>query len=157
MVYGEGPGENWSDGNNTHPWYGIDYRHCVDSTEIGKSYTSISSYFGLYFKTGGYRFIFDGGDVGIGTTSPIEKLDVHGNIISNNIRIYGNEVTNNSKGLFIQASDKTNRAFLTYNGNVENTSYLNICSTFGNIVLSPSRNVGIGTTTPAYKLDVIGS
>lgn len=97
------------------------------------------------------------GNIGIGTVSPIEKLDVHGNIISNNIRIYGNEVTNNSKGLFIQASDKTNRAFLTYNGNVENTSYLNICSTFGNIVLSPSRNVGIGTTTPAYKLHVAGN
>lgn len=157
LIHGNNIGDDWSDGNNTHPWYGIDYRHCVDSTETGKAYTSISSYFGLYFKTGGSRFIFDGGNVGIGTASPIEKLDVHGNIISNNIRIYGNEVTNNSKGLFIQASDKTNRAFLTYNGNVENTSYLNICSTFGNIVLSPYRNVGIGTITPAYKLDVIGS
>lgn len=85
--------------------------------------------------------------------APITAPSFNGNII----RIYGNEVTNNSKGLFIQASDKTNRAFLTYNGNVENTSYLNICSSFGNIVLSPSRNVGIGTTTPAYKLDVNGN
>lgn len=100
--------------------------------------------------------ILPNGNIGIGTASPIEKLDVHGNIISNNIRIYGNEVTNNSKGLFIQASDKTNRAFLTYNGNVENTSYLNICSSFGNIVLSPYIYVGIGTTTPAYKLHVAG-
>lgn len=156
LIYGDSVTEDWSDGNNTHPWYGIDYRHCVDSTETGKSYTSISSYFGLYFKTGGSRFIFDGGNVGIGTTSPIEKLDVNGNIISNNIRIYGNQVTNDSKGLFIQASDKTNRAFLTYNGNTDNNSYLNIGSTFGNIVLSTSRNVGIGTTTPAYKLHVVG-
>lgn len=95
------------------------------------------------------------GNIGIGTTSPIEKLDVNGNIISNNIRIYGNEVTNDSKGLFIQASDKANRGFITYNGNTSD-GYLNICSTFSHIVLSPYGNVGIGTTTPHYKLDVNG-
>lgn len=82
LVYHDSLNEDWSDGNNTHPWYGIDYRHCVDSAETGKSYTSISSYFGLYFKTGGYRFIFDGGYVGIGTNSPAYKLHVVGNIYS---------------------------------------------------------------------------
>ena len=80
LVYGNSFDEDWSDGNNTHPWYGIDYRHCVDSSKPGKSYTSISSYFGLYFKTGGSRFIFDGGDVGIGTTAPSHKLHVSGEI-----------------------------------------------------------------------------
>lgn len=82
LIYGDSLDEDWSDGNNTHPWYGIDYRHCVDSTEIGKAYTSISSYFGLYFKTGGWRFIFDGGNVGIGTSTPAYKLDVRGDIYS---------------------------------------------------------------------------
>lgn len=80
LVYGNSFDEDWSDGNNTHPWYGIDYRHCVDSAETGKSYTSISSYFGLYFKTGGSNFIFDGGNVGIGTTAPSHKLHVSGEI-----------------------------------------------------------------------------
>jgi hypothetical protein len=82
LIYGDSLSEDWSDGNNTHPWYGIDYRHCVDSTETGKSYTSISSYFGLYFKTGGSRFIFDGGNVGIGTAVPAYKLHVAGDIYS---------------------------------------------------------------------------
>lgn len=80
LIHGDSLDEDWSDGNNTHPWYGIDYRHCVDSTETGKAYTSISSYFGLYFKTGGQRFIFDGGNVGIGTNSPAYKLHVVGDI-----------------------------------------------------------------------------
>lgn len=80
VIYGDSLSEDWSDGNNTHPWYGIDYRHCIDPTETGKAYTSISSYFGLYFKTGGYSFIFDGGNVGISTNTPSYKLHVAGNI-----------------------------------------------------------------------------
>ena len=99
LVHGNNIGDDWSDGNNTHPWYGIDYRHCVDSAETGKAYTSISSYFGLYFKTGvGYRFIFDGGNVGIGTTSPTYKLDVKGDI-----RATGNSYATH----FYESSDKT--------------------------------------------------
>lgn len=95
LIYGDSLNEDWSDGNNTHPWYGIDYRHCVDSTETGKAYTSISSYFGLYFKTGGYRFIFDGGNVGIGTKSPAYKLHVAGDIYSSDRVIANNSVLSN--------------------------------------------------------------
>lgn len=110
LIYGDSLNEDWSDGNNTHPWYGIDYRHCVDSSETGKSYTSISSFFGLYFKTGGSRFIFDGGNVGIGTKSPAYKLHVAGDIYSSaTIRTAGQNgaivLSNDSNSAWISALD----------------------------------------------------
>lgn len=110
LIYGDSLNEDWSDGNNTHPWYGIDYRHCVDSTETGKAYTSISSYSGLYFKTGGCRFIFDGGNVGIGTKSPAYKLHVAGDIYSSaTIRTAAQNqaimLTNDSNPAWISAQD----------------------------------------------------
>lgn len=107
LIYGDSLNEDWSDGNNTHPWYGIDYRHCVDSTETGKAYTSISSYFGLYFKTGGYRFIFDGGNVGIGTAVPAYKLHVAGEIYSSSV------IRSNAQNGAIFLSNDANPAWIS--------------------------------------------
>lgn len=107
LIYGDRLNEDWSDGNNTHPWYGIDYRHCVDSTETGKSYTSISSYFGLYFKTGGSRFIFDGGDIGIGTKLPGHKLHVVGDIYSTT------SIRSNGQNKAIVLSNGSNPAWIS--------------------------------------------
>ena len=76
---------------------------------------------------------------------------------SRNVTIWGNQVTDDSKGLFIQASDWSNRAWITWNGNTETTDYLNIHSVYGNINLTPAKNVGIGTTSPSQKLHVEGN
>ena len=94
---------------------------------------------------------FDGtqnltGDITIGTSSAASKLI-----------IYGAQVTDDSKGIFLRASDYTNRAYLTWNGNVASSDYLNIHTGFGNICLTPAYNVGVGTTSPSYKLDVNGT
>ncbi len=93
---------------------------------------------------------FDGsadltGDITIGTSSSASKLI-----------IYGAQVSDDTKGLFLRASDNTNRAWITWNGNVSSTDYMNIHTGWGNICLTPNKNVGIGTTAPSYKLHVNG-
>lgn len=75
--------DTWSDGTHTHPWYGFDHRY----PNTGTNSTTISDYFGMTIKTYntllldcGTLLLNSRDNVGIGTTSPTQKLDVHGNI-----------------------------------------------------------------------------
>lgn len=75
--------DTWSDGTHTHPWYGFDHRY----PNTGAYSTTISDYHGMTIKTYntllldcGTLLLNSRNNVGIGTTSPTQKLDVHGNI-----------------------------------------------------------------------------
>jgi hypothetical protein len=107
------------------------------------------------------------GSVGIGTITPFQKLDVqNGNARINNTFIgdvgYGaiwggfshyNQANTTGYG-FLQSSDGTYTLF-----NKQNTGNGFIGFRVGNIdqaVITNAGNMGIGTTNPAQKLDVIG-
>jgi hypothetical protein len=83
--------------------------------------------------SGWEQFVVKGsGNVGIGKTSPTEKLEVDGKIKADGI-------------LFLDGTEMTSAAGTgLWNSNGSDISY-------------NTGNVGIGTTTPAYKLAVKGS
>ena len=83
------------------------------------------------------------GNVGIGTSSPVQKLSVVGNIYLPQ----GNYITWNNGDCEIGGIFGYHLVFRTYTG-VSMTEKLRIES---------DGNVGIGTTIPLYKLDVNGS
>ena len=120
--------------------YGVDIRHLRDSAvnttdavlEVNNSANS------------SLMLVRSDGNVGIGTTSPAAKLDVAGNLkVGNNATIFSDgsitlDIDNNN--------DQTDRALrVTHNG-----------ATNELFRIQEDGNVGIGTATPAAKLDVNG-
>ena len=104
----------------------------------------------------------NGGNVGIGTTNPSQKLDVAGSIaLSADIYQTGTpsqlDINPYQQVRFGRSTNNTNFAVSIFKG--DNTNSIN--SYFagnGNSYLNAlGGNVGIGTTNPLHKLDVNGS
>ena len=106
------------------------------------------------------------GNVGIGTTSPSEKLDVSGRVLANAFRTDVNTsdysvISRSSAGnpsLYVQSADSnTNQPIAKF-------FYGNAAPNQGAIVLNVAKdstyfsntNVGIGTTSPGSKLEITG-
>ena len=132
------------------------------------------------WTTNGTSIFYNTGNVGIGTTSPANKLDVNGGINTSGFSTFSNTsagitapVTINNAfstptanfGVslaFDNGSVQTSNITSAWNGSASTDAYLSFSTLGSSSVTEKMRitsggNVGIGTTSPGYKLDVAGS
>jgi hypothetical protein len=98
---------------------------------------------------------FNGGKVGIGTTSPSVQLDIED---SGNVLIDLNTTTANANTTIRFQESGSNTATIGYDGTADGLVLANGGFTAGNgIFINGSNNVGIGTSSPGETLDVVGN
>jgi hypothetical protein len=103
-----------------------------------------------------YMSILTGGNVGIGTTSPVFKLDVHNS--GSGIRHYGDSTNQLETFCFggYQTIIATNGSVTNEFGYAAGNFYVQTADT-EKFRITSSGNVGIGTDSPSEKLDVNGN
>jgi len=124
------------------------------------------------FITGNGDSWFNSGNVGIGTTSPTQKLEVAGNVNISTNKLYFGDVllkTGIASG-YLALRNIADTSYASIQGstgafysnvwtpkvNYDSTITIQTSGTNQHIILSPSGNVGIGTTSPSKKLHVNG-
>ncbi|MFC1566805.1 beta strand repeat-containing protein [bacterium] len=106
-----------------------------------------------------YLKIQDGGNVGIGEYDPSYKLDVAGSIRFSQGALYfadNSSMTTAGVGSVTSISNSTD-VVITADSDTNGTGYIQfVTSTTEKMRIQNTGMVGIGTTNPAYKLDVNG-
>jgi hypothetical protein len=99
------------------------------------------------------------GNVGIGTTSPSQILSISRAATDNYIKVEAGSTVSNYSGLMLTEYGINWGWALRHNAATDllHISYQDNTPTFSDsVTFNRNGNVGIGTTTPSYKLDVVG-
>lgn len=108
----------------------------------GSALTGIASGASQWSGTAGSYIYYNSANVGIGSSTPTQALDVVGNItVSGSVITRGSNTSIIDKGLYINGNVGIGTSSTAHMLEVNGTTYLH-------------NNVGIGTTAPRAKLDV---
>ena len=156
---GDNSGVGSPDDNTGSPWRGLGFDNLAwnnQSFRYSADIPILSGYNGVALRSGGGNLVLtEAGNVGIGTTSPSQKLDVVGGPTksdgfilgtSNNLYTPGCIYTDSNWGmLFRSAVSSPGIADFLFNDYAGNQ-----------MMVIDGGNVGIGTTNPGEKLHVDG-
>jgi len=106
--------------------------------------------------SGSTDIYYNSGDVGIGTSSPSQKLDIEGSGGSGTGRIRFTDIdtADNARNWFVGPYRSSDSCFAITPSAAKSGTSPDTSKTFQ---VSYNGNVGIGDTTPSYKLDVNGT
>lgn len=167
------------------PTVELDVRGIINSEKFQISPPSSGSWFNIFSANGSNRLDFNrvlngdiplmsiltNGNVGIGKTTPSSKLEVRAEAEDRSILTIGSNVISQSIGrkLSIELRDKDSDSYpnkldrvirfgsITEGSWGDNKSFFIETNGQQRFKIRYDGNVGIGTTTPDYKLDVCGT
>jgi len=164
-----------SNRSGTTVWCGLGFlTNNVNKWFVGLRETSDDNLRWYNFTNSTERMVLtETGNLGIGTSTPASILHLQSSAVTTLLRIDNTNISNDAAILLTDNNNPTGEGFrITYDSSVGDTYFNNIFTSsiqafnfqkgnFGSgtslLTILNSGNVGIGTTSPAYKLDVNGS